>query len=93
MIDQSLKVWLIEVNRNPCLETDTFLLDRIISSMLENAFKIAVDPIFPLPEEIQKSLEKKDVDAFNSNKFQIILEKTLSNENSIIQRSDDEESD
>ena len=39
MIDESMKVWLIEVNTNPCLELSSPLLARLIPSMLENAVK------------------------------------------------------
>ena len=39
MIDESMKVWLIEVNTNPCLELSSPLLARLIPSMLENAIK------------------------------------------------------
>lgn len=49
MLDTKLKPWLIEVNTNPCLETSCSILARIISSMLENAFQIAIDPLFPQP--------------------------------------------
>lgn len=49
MIDENFKVWLIEANTNPCLELSCPLLGRIIPSMLENAFRIAVDPVFPPP--------------------------------------------
>jgi hypothetical protein len=47
MIDSNFKVWLIEVNTNPCLDTSCSLLSRIIPTMLDNAFHIAVDPLFP----------------------------------------------
>jgi len=56
MIDDELGIFLIEVNTNPCLDTSSSLLARIIPSMLENAFRfifinlrIAVDPLFPPP--------------------------------------------
>lgn len=49
MIDEELKPWLIEVNTNPCLELSSPYLARLIPSMLENAIKIAVDPIYPPP--------------------------------------------
>jgi tubulin monoglycylase TTLL3/8 len=39
MIDENFKVWLIEVNTNPCLELACPLLGRVIPTMLENAFK------------------------------------------------------
>lgn len=47
MIDRDFKPWLIEVNYNPCLEVNCLVLERIIPSMLENSFRIALDPLFP----------------------------------------------
>ena len=47
MMDGNGKVWLIEVNTNPCLEMSSPLLARVIPAMLDNAFRIAVDPYFP----------------------------------------------
>jgi hypothetical protein len=49
MIDENYNTWLLEVNTNPCLETNCSLLSRIISCLIENVFKIAVDPLFPPP--------------------------------------------
>jgi tubulin polyglutamylase TTLL1/tubulin monoglycylase TTLL3/8 len=39
MIDQQFRVWLIEVNTNPCLETTSPILQKIIPQMIDNAFK------------------------------------------------------
>jgi hypothetical protein len=39
MIDEDLHIYLIEVNTNPCLDTTSSLLARIIPSMLENSFR------------------------------------------------------
>jgi len=39
MIDENYKIWLIEVNTNPCLELSSPLLARLIPQMLDNAFK------------------------------------------------------
>jgi len=50
MFDEDFKPYLIEVNTNPCLELCSPLLSRLIPNMLENAFKIAADPLFPPPE-------------------------------------------
>ena len=44
MIDEDCKVYLIEVNTNPCLETPCALLQRLITQVLDQSFKIAVDP-------------------------------------------------
>ena len=46
MIDENFKIYLIEVNTNPCLETSCPLLARIISEMLDNSFKLTIDPLF-----------------------------------------------
>lgn len=54
MIDEKFQTWLIEVNTNPCLELSCPLLARIIPAMVENAFRIAVDPVFPPPKELGK---------------------------------------
>ena len=45
MIDDEFKLYLIEVNTNPCLELSSPLLARLIPNMLENALKLAVDPL------------------------------------------------
>ena len=50
MIDDEFKVYLIEVNTNPCLELSSPLLARLIPSMVENSIRICVDPLFPPPE-------------------------------------------
>jgi hypothetical protein len=54
MIDEDFAVYLIEANTNPCLELSCPLLTRLIPSMLESAFRIAVDPLLPPPDLIFK---------------------------------------
>ena len=49
MIDTNLKVWLLEENTNPALEICCSLLSKIIPGLIDNVFRIAVDPIFPPP--------------------------------------------
>jgi hypothetical protein len=39
MLDEDFKVYLIEINSNPCLEIVCNLLSRIIPNMLENALR------------------------------------------------------
>jgi len=46
MIDEDFKIYLIEVNTNPCLETSCPLLARIISEMIDNSLRIAFDPMY-----------------------------------------------
>jgi len=47
MIDAEFNVWLIEVNTNPCIEESSPLLAMIIPRMIDDAFKLTVDKIFP----------------------------------------------
>jgi len=72
MIDDDFATWLIEVNTNPCLELSSPLLARIIPNMVENALKIAVDPLFPPPKDVPKT-KTLPVDLFETNKFTLIL--------------------
>jgi len=46
VIDENFKVYLIEANTNPSLEICSPLLARIIPELLDNSFRIAIDPIF-----------------------------------------------
>ena len=39
MLDEDFKVYLIEVNTNPCLELSSTLLARLIPNMVENALR------------------------------------------------------
>ena len=56
MLDQNFKLILIECNTNPCLETESPLLSRIIPELIENTFKIVLDPIFPSPSLSSKKI-------------------------------------
>lgn len=42
-----MKTWLIEVNTNPCIEESSPLLGQLIPRMLDDAFKLTLDQIFP----------------------------------------------
>lgn len=45
LIDKKGKVWLIEINTNPCLEFTGSLTSRVIGHMIDNSLKIALDPL------------------------------------------------
>lgn len=44
-ISHDQKVWLIEVNENPCIECSSDLLGKLIPRMLNDALKLTVDQI------------------------------------------------
>ena len=71
MLDNELRPWLIEINTNPCLELSSPYLACLIPQMIDHAFQIALDPIFPPPKcpEI-KRVKLPDV---SENKFELIF--------------------
>ena len=73
MIDEEFGTWLIEVNNNPCLELGSPLLARVIPNMVENAFKLAVDPLFPPPRDFPKS-KSLPAELFEGNRFTLIFD-------------------
>lgn len=78
MIDESFKPFLIEINTNPCLETKCPVCMKVIPQMLENAFRVAVDPLFP-PPNIWPS-QKKHLAPDNvaeNNRFEIIFDEIV----------------
>lgn len=42
LVDENLKVYLLEVNENPCLEQSCKLLDRYITKVLDDLFEIVL---------------------------------------------------
>lgn len=76
MIDENFKTYLIEVNTNPCLELSSPLLARLIPSMLENAIRLAVDPVFLPPESFS---QRKNIvhELCPENKFALIFDERV----------------
>lgn len=68
MIDTEYKVWLIEVNTNPCLELAGPYLECLIPKMLENAFGLTIDQFFYGNSGLQNDFEL----IFNELKYEIL---------------------
>lgn len=49
MLDENFKVYLIEVNTNPCLETPCTLMTKFMGDMIDTALRVALDPLYPPP--------------------------------------------
>jgi hypothetical protein len=47
LIDVDFNVFLIEINQNPCLEETSQYLEQLIPRMIDDAFKLTLDQIFP----------------------------------------------
>ena len=72
MLDKDFTPFLIEANTNPCLETSCPLLARIISGLLESAFRIVVDPVLP-PNDFNF---KRGNEALGETKFKLVFDET-----------------
>jgi len=51
MIDELLRPWLIEVNTNPCLEETSAILKEFLPRMIDDAFKLTIDVLYPPPKD------------------------------------------
>lgn len=59
MIDKNNKPWLIEVNTNPCLEESSALLKQLVPRMLDDAFQLTLDVIYPPMKNIGRREEQE----------------------------------
>jgi hypothetical protein len=76
MLDDNFKVYLIEVNDNPSLELSNSYLSQLIPMMLDNAFRLVVDPLFPPPDNLF-SRRNSTVDLTPENKFELIFDERI----------------
>jgi tubulin polyglutamylase TTLL1 len=74
MIDENFKPWLIEINTNPCLETSSTTLERVIPRMVDNAFKLTLDLLFPPPLNWQNSKKHYMPNRVSNNLFQLVFD-------------------
>ena len=54
LIDSAFNVWLLEVNTNPCLDESSPHLQQVLPRLLDDAFKLTLDVIFPRTKIIAK---------------------------------------
>lgn len=75
MIDANMKIWLIEVNVNPDINTSSPVLTRIIPNMVEQALRITIDPLFPPPNNWPNAKRPLIVDnSLENNKWELIFD-------------------
>lgn len=84
MIDEFFKVYLIEVNTNPNIEVCCPLLSRIMPELLENTFRIAVDPLYQ-PLQLQAGLQdankmRKKLEFVSPLKFTLVFDERTDGE-------------
>lgn len=78
MIDKDFKTWLIEVNYNPCLEVNCPVLERIVPALMENTFRLGLDPLFPPTSHYPTHQRYYLVDNYLKNcKYELIFDDFL----------------
>ncbi len=88
MIDEDFKTYLIEINTNPCYETPSSLLSRLIPKMIDNALmfylvilRIAVDSIYNPPLDLNKfqgtRKELISSNVYDQNRFELIFDELV----------------
>ena len=79
MIDEDFKVYLIEANTNPWLEINCTLLSSIITSLIDNTFRITLDPYFLYPFQFKD--QKRQLSLCDSSstlsKFELVFDENL----------------
>lgn len=76
MLDEDYVVYLIEANTNPCLETNSAVLSRLIPALLDSTLTIAVDPLVPPPD----LNFKRGHEALHENKFTQVFDEAIEGE-------------
>ena len=51
MLDENLNCLVIECNRNPSVNQSNAYLEKFMPRMVDDFFKLALDPLFPLPKK------------------------------------------
>lgn len=46
IVDSLFKVWLIEINTNPCIEESSPMLASYLPRMIDDALKLTMDKLF-----------------------------------------------
>ncbi|EGR27130.1 tubulin-tyrosine ligase family protein, putative [Ichthyophthirius multifiliis] len=83
-IDEDFKVWLIEINSNPCLEESNFYLSQLMPRMIDDMFKISLDQLFTKPNGYANKIQQKfTIDGQNDdeNLWQFMINLSLNNNN------------
>lgn len=58
ILDVNLQLWLIEVNTNPCIEESSSILQTYLPRMIDDAFKLTLDVLFPKPKNMHSNLKQ-----------------------------------
>ena len=77
MFDDEFKPFLIEVNSNPSLEPSSTLLTKLFTQMLDNTFRIGIDPLFPPTEGFSLKKGATGIEVCPENRFDLIFDERI----------------
>jgi tubulin polyglutamylase TTLL1/tubulin monoglycylase TTLL3/8 len=77
MFDEDFKPYLIEVNSNPSLEPSSNLLTKLFTQMLDNTFRLAVDPLFPPQEGFSLKKGATGIEVCPENRFDLVFDERI----------------
>ena len=62
IVDSKFKLWLIEVNTNPCLEESSSILKMLLPRLIDDLFKLTLDAIFPKRQKQNHEGEQRQIE-------------------------------
>ena len=77
MFDDNFKPFLIEVNSNPSLEPSSNLLTKLFHQMLDNTFRIAIDPLFPPTDGFSMKKGAIGIEMCPENRYDLIFDERV----------------
>lgn len=77
MFDDDFRPYLIEVNSNPSLEPSNNALNKLFTQMLDNTFRIAIEPLFPPTEGYSLKKGSIGVETCPENRFDLIFDERI----------------
>ncbi len=77
MFDEEFRPMLIEVNSNPSLEPSNNNLVKLFTCMLDNTFRIAIEPIFPPSEGYSLKKGSIGIETCPENRFDLIFDERV----------------
>ena len=75
MIDENFRVYLIEININPCLGVTSSFSSCFITNLIDNTLRIALDPLFPPPPDF--TLKKCSGEVLPEIKYELIFDQRI----------------
>ena len=71
MIDQQGKLWLIEINTNPCFAITSPVTGKIIPDLIDNVCRLVLDPLMSNHHSFG-TRTTADIERAHHNKFECI---------------------